>query len=420
MGSVDPDHDRELESAYLDILRRSLERSQASIERAVGLLPPADVAQALHVVGIGLTIDAVWPATRDLLLVLVPGMERDGLREELHAVLDAALSRCQTLGDRATEAELRWNLGVLHQFQARYQQAQQELEASAALFEALGATHDQARALRSLAWVAQRQRRLAEADRLVAEIDRLLVSRDPERAYRLNVKGDIAMARRQWQLARVCYAQELCLLHATQDQRTIAWACVNLGLAHAQLQQYREAQVWYTRAIDLFGLIGDPVHCAVARMNLGIVFAMSQQPEAALQQYALAEPAFRAAADVRRRAMVYNNVGYVYGLLLRWPEAEPAYRLAVQLHREAGNSAGMVSSMDNLAESLEELGRISEARALLKDALRELEGVEPGAEKQSLRDTITTHLESLARRTGIPVAHSPGGSAASRSARSGR
>jgi tetratricopeptide (TPR) repeat protein len=240
-----------------------------------------------------------------------------------------------------------------------------------------------------------------EADRLVAEIDRLLASRDPERAYRLNVKGDIAIARRQWQLARVYYTQELCLLHATGDQRAIAWACVNIGLAYAQLQQYQQAQVWYGRSIELFGLIGDPVHCAVARMNLGNVLTVSDQPNEALHQYSLAEPVFRATAAVRRRAMAFNNIGYTYGLLQRWSDAAAAYRLAVELHQEAGNITGKVNTMDNWAQSLEALGCTQQARTVLQDALHELGQIETDAEVRFLQDMVTKHLDLLTQQVGV-------------------
>jgi tetratricopeptide (TPR) repeat protein len=93
--------------------------------------------------------------------------------------------------------------------------------------------------------------------------------------------------------------------------------------------------------------------------------------------------------------MVYNNIGYAYGLQGKWADAEPAYRQAVQYHREAGNIAGMVETMDGLAQSIETQGRHDEAVAMLKNALEELERMEADAGRHHLRDVVTAHLAGL-------------------------
>jgi tetratricopeptide (TPR) repeat protein len=246
-----------------------------------------------------------------------------------------------------------------------------------------------------LAQVAQRQQRLVEAEQLVEQAGLLLPAGDPEHAYRLFVLGNVALARRQWHRARVCFAQALCLLQAGDDLRMLAWASVNLGVAFVQLEHYQAGMAWYLRSIDLFRLIGDPVHRAVAQMNLGVVYAMTGRPAQALDQYAQAEPVFRNTADVRRRAMVYNNIGYAYGMQGQWTEAEPAYRLAVRFHGESGNIVGKVDSMDSHAQSLEALDRNDEAADVLQKALRELATLEPGDSKQHLQRMVTTHLQAM-------------------------
>ncbi len=366
--------------------------SLAAVPQGVAPLRAAVISQALHVLSFALALDSAWPEARTLALALGPHLERAGLREELRALLVAALQRSETLADRATEAQLRWHLGVLHHLQAEYDAARAELEASAALFAKLGARRDQARALDRLAYTAQTQRRLAEAEQLVEQARILLAADDPEHAYRLNVLGSVALTRRQWHRARLCFAQALCLLAAGDDLRMLAWASVNLGVAHVQLERYQEAMAWYLRSIDLFDLVGDPVHRAVAQMNLGVVYAMTGQPAQAVRHYAEAEPVFRRTADVRRRAMVYNNIGYAYGLQKRWADAEPAYRLASRLHREAGNVVGMVDTMDSLAHCLEALGQAGEAAAVLHNALGALGRLAPDGSDRHVRDMVAAHL----------------------------
>jgi tetratricopeptide (TPR) repeat protein len=396
MAALDPGDDgNDLRSQFLNFMRRSLERSLELMASSDGPLPLPMVTQALHVVCYALDVPAVWPTTCQLVLALAPRMERDGWREELRALLEAALDVSRKRQDGSTEAELCWHLGILHHLQARHTEARAYLETSAAQYAGLGALRDQARALDRLAQTAQRQNRLTEAEQLLDQARRLLAAGDPEHAYRLLTLGGLALTRRQWHRARVHSMQVLCLLQTSEDWRLLAWACVNLGVAHVQLQQYQEGMAWYHRSIELFDRIGDPVHRALAALNLGVIFAMTGQPAAALVQYAQAEPVFRRTADVRRLAMVYNNIGYAQGQQERWAEAEAAYRLAVQYHKESGNLAGRVDSLDNLAQSLEALGRAGEATVVLRQALDALATLPADAGYPHLSQMVTAHLASL-------------------------
>ncbi len=74
-------------------LARSLDRSLAWISQVEGPLDFLDLNQALHSLSYALRQPELWPTARGLVLALAPKMERDGLREELRAVLDAALAK---------------------------------------------------------------------------------------------------------------------------------------------------------------------------------------------------------------------------------------------------------------------------------------------------------------------------------------
>ncbi len=155
-------------------------------------------------------------------------MERDGWREELRVVLDAALTKSTDLGDGETEAELRWHLGVLLHLQARYAEAG-HLEASATQYERLGSRRNQARGLARLASVARWQRRLDEAEHLVCVARELLCAGDPEHAYLLSVQGQAALDRHEWLSAAACFEQALTLATTSQDQRMVAWGMGQSG-----------------------------------------------------------------------------------------------------------------------------------------------------------------------------------------------
>lgn len=381
-------------------LARSLELSLDRISQDDGPLDFADLNQALHSLSYAFSEDAHWSAARALVLALAPKMERHGWREELKAVLDAALDRSVDLGDPEAEAELRWHMGVLLHLLGRYGEAQTHLEASVRLAERLGMHRNRARALARLASVARWQRRLDEAERLVVTAGALLDEGDPEQAYLLSVQGQAALDRQLWTQAARCFEQALSRAAASQDQRLTAWLWVNLGMAKWKLDRMQDAICCYQEAIRIFSVVEDPVHQAVAQMDLGIMYALSNDPLAALAQYALAEPVFRQTADINRQAMLYNNIGYVHHELLRqWPEAEHFYKLSIERATEIGNRYEKCNALDNLGLAYAAQGRHQEAEAVFAEAFHELTKIDPDPSYQHLLDEVTTHREQARQRS---------------------
>ena len=299
---------------YPALFRAGVERFTqlmlARLREGQGPVPPADVDQALHLLGFSLKLSESWLSARELTLMLAPKMEQQGARHELEAVLESALVKSKEYGDLAAEAELRWHLGVLCHLQARYPEARVHLEASVALYERLGTGREQARALTRLASVARQQRRLDEAERLIEEAFSLRSPGEPPVAYALSVRGQIALEQSRYDQAAELFQQALDLSEAGEDRRMAAWLWVNRGMALWRLGRIQEAGACYHRAIELFDLVDDPVHQAVALMDLGILHSMQNEPTEALAYYAQAEPILRKAGDNHHLALLYNNIGY--------------------------------------------------------------------------------------------------------------
>ena len=365
---------------FRDYILRAVTGILARIRNTGGKLSPDERDRAWHSLSYALGLEAAWPAARDLLLALAPGMERAGFREEWAAFLEGGIRCARLMHDDRAEGELRLQMGILCQLQAGYDEARRQLEASGAIFERLGDPRSQARALNRLAYVARRQRRFGEADQTVARAMGLIDEIDTERAYSYLVLGSLALDRESWHEAVDCFRQALDALGPDPDRRQQAWNLANLGLALWHADRLHEAADCYRQAIAMYeGVVEDPVHLAVARMNLGILF-LKDRPEEALSLSVEAERTFRKVHDPLRLAKVCNNIGLACTHLRRWDEAEVAFQASVRFWRQVMDPVGVIDTLDGLGLLYAAQGRYAEAQVVYDEALWELSRIpnEPG------------------------------------------
>lgn len=376
-------------------IQRSLQATLQIVQQAGDVLPAEDGEQALHSLGYAFGLPEAWPTTSQLLAALAPKLEQAGYREEWLAWLERGLQECLRYEDSLTEAELRFNLGVLYQLQGKLDEAGNQFAASAAQAAALGRPLDQARALNRRGYVARLQSRLAEAQELAAAALALLPEQEVERGYSYFVQASVAFDQRAWPEAVRLYRLALGLWQASANQRMKAWSLTNLATALRAQGEHEEARRCLEQALDLFEQIGDPVHQATARMNLGNVHLSSGRTAEALEQYCLAEPVFRKVQDKLRLAHVYNNLGMAYRLLERWDESAAALLAAIDLWRQLGDAAQLINTMDGLGLTELGRGRPDEAAAVWRAALAELDRVPDETRRQHLHGMVDEHLQTL-------------------------
>lgn len=141
----------------------------------------------------------------------------------------------------------------------------------------------------------------------------LTLSPRAEEIRRLELFGDVMMARKRYQEATEYYQQAL-QLHS----RNTALAN-KLGIAYFQVQDYRRARSWYERALKLDRNLFEP------RNNLGMVYYADRN-------YKKARRHFEQAAQLRpESASAHVNLGATYLALKKPDEAFQEYRLALLL-----------------------------------------------------------------------------------------
>lgn len=349
--------------------------------------------QVLHILTFALKLEQAWPIARQLLLQVAPKMEQAGYRAAWSRYLEGGIEESRKQADEKTEAELRFHLGVLYKYLARFDEAQHQLEKSTSYFEQTGNKPLLARTLNRCADLARQQRRFDEAQELVERAFYLAEGIREEQAYSYLVQGIMAFDQRAWQKAKDFFTQSLALWEEENNQRMIAWGLTNFGTTLWALKEYDKAIAITKKAIDLFDNVHDPVHKAAAQMNLGNVYLTLERPNDALTLYLSAEPIFRKAQDRVRLGIVNNNRGMAYHKLQQWENAIHAYQLSIHQRQQMGHVTSLVNVMDNLGLTYLEQGAYKEAIAIFQNALNQLEHVEHKPTHNRLFTMVNQNLQ---------------------------
>ncbi len=380
-------------SVFVDNITRSVQRLLTHIDPAATSLPVAHQTQALHTLSYAFKVSRLWPQTRHLLLAVAPYMEQAGHREVWLPYLEQGITLSRQHNDVDAEAQLRLQVGILHQRRSDYETARGYLEASAALFGKQDDASRQAQALGQLAYVARLQRHFDEAIKLVDRVHQLSAGQ-AELAYSYLVLGSVAYDRRAWPEAVAAFEKSL-RLWPEFDRRMVARTLISLGLALEATKDYQQATTITQQAIDELEELGDVLYQAIARMNLGNIYLRQGQPAAALELYQIAEKVFRQVQDQFHLARICQNKGIAYRRLGRWAEAEAAYTACIQRQRQLGDVVWLVNGMDGLGLVYAEKGDLEAAKMTFQQALVELIAIQGEPGYQHRHDMVSAHLQEV-------------------------
>lgn len=358
---------------FVAAIIRGLDRVLARLRAAQESLPAQEERSlAVHVLDFALQVDDAWTSAREVLLTLAPEMEQAGHREDWRPFLERGIRVSQTQADRRAEAELRFQLGVLHQRRARFDDAFAEFEASADLCAALGDEQGQARALNRQAYISIYLQHRPDRARFLIDRASALSADDGERAYSNLVEGFIALAQREWEDAVSQFERALDHWRACGDQRMVARTLLSLGPVLRELHRHDEAINCYYETVQLCELLGDPVALATAEMNWGNSCSVMGNLQEALVHYTAAESIFRHIQDDLHLAKLHVNQGIVYRKLQNPARAAEALCLAVDGWQRLGNVREWVNALDELGLVYQAMGKTDQAIGTFQEALAQL------------------------------------------------
>jgi tetratricopeptide (TPR) repeat protein len=143
----------------------------------------------------------------------------------------------------------------------------------------------------------------------------------------------------------------------------------HLARAHARLGNFTEAQRSWQQALDLRRELGDAAGEVEALEALGRVARNHLPASVALRYYEEGIARATAIGDVATAARLHNGAGIVEWTRANHAGALPRFERALKLFRSLGDSAGCGQMMNSIGVALSALGRRTEARQQLVQAL---------------------------------------------------
>ena len=357
-------------------------------------------AYAKHVLDFGLALDAAWPFTRNLLLILAPKMEQAGHRDDWLTYLEQGIAASVRCADPRAEAELRLQAGHLHYLCSRFALAEQQLNDSLARFQACGDRRGQARTYNELAWLGHLQHQYAEATQQVEKALALLDGEDPEQAMSYRVQGMIAFNQRRWEAAEEFHRQALTLFEKQGDRRRITGSIQNLATALLGQKRFPEALVYSQQAAARLDNLVDVHSLGIVQMTLGGIYYHLSDLSHALLSYKQAGVIFNRLHDKLSIAKINTGLGLSYLALQQYKDAENAFSISIQLFAELKDESLRLNATDGLVMVYLAGGQSKQAIALAEQALHELAGMTNMPNYAYLLQSLTAHLAEARQGQG--------------------
>jgi serine/threonine protein kinase/tetratricopeptide (TPR) repeat protein len=208
-----------------------------------------------------------------LALVEEPSTETVTARSELAALLHPrcrdrdtkvigelkrALCEAQEIGERTLEGNVLVDLGVIHSFRGRLEEARALIEQALDLHRAADGRRGEGRALSCLANVCLIQGRSEEARELYEQalpIHRAVGDQKTEGSTLANL-ATVYSHQGCWEEARVLFEQSLTIDRVLDDRQSQVEVLTNLAVVHRDQGAWKDARAYYEQALDLSRAIG--------------------------------------------------------------------------------------------------------------------------------------------------------------------
>jgi tetratricopeptide (TPR) repeat protein len=167
-----------------------------------------------------------------------------------------------------------------------------------------------------------------------------------------------------------------------------------LGVNALFTSDYRKAESHLTEGLRRHQCSGDLKLIARSSNNLGILFHRLGQGERAISHFELVIRCHQERGDRLSLALVYNNLGSLYGDMGNYLKAERFFRETIRI-RAPAQHAGLALALTNLAGALYHLGRLSDSRVALDEAVELL----PDGEAPSYMESGLLRYQGLLEMT---------------------
>ncbi len=383
-------------SAVLDVQEGEYRFAHDKLREATIADIPADVAAHLHR-QIAEALEQVYPNTPEQATILAQHWRAAGdAANEFHhtqaagdyALRISALSeaiadfeRCQELlplvitnddERRFVEAELFVKLGEALQYSGSYNEADVEIAAGLALYQAMGDQVGSARALSLRGdnyWRTGNYEAARQACSESFALYRVLRYPDGE-ARTLNRLGMVAFEQGDYARANEQIQAALKVAEAHNNPVARAASMNNLGLVALRQGNYADAVRYFEVTLDLHRENGERWKVASTLHNLGTLAGIQGDLERADHNFDEALHMCRTIGDRRGIALALDNLGFVAQLRGEFDKATTYLEESLSLAQAIGNRQGSANTLMNLGHVATAQHDIYRAAELFRQALR--------------------------------------------------
>ncbi|MEU7577308.1 BTAD domain-containing putative transcriptional regulator [Streptomyces sp. NPDC041068] len=286
--------------------------------------------------------------------------------------LRLGLAAARATRDRAQQARLMYDLGLVYDALGRHPEAEEHHHHALERFEEIGDLHGAADALYGLGRTSEACGRYEESvqwhERALA-----LFRETGDRHGEARATSGLALA--HWfapagqDESEARHRDALALLRKTGDKRRQAHEIGNLGLAHWFFGNYADCALEHRRALALFEEVGDRRGQAAAHHGLGLADWHLGRPTEACEHHQYALATYRDLRDARGEARTLQRLGYVHWTMGRYAEGEAELRGSLSLSQSTGNRNTEAWARTSLGFLCQRLRRDREAEELLRQGL---------------------------------------------------
>ena len=272
----------------------------------------------------------------------------------------------------ARQAELYEGLGLMLQWQARFEEAIEAYEAMRAAAEGAGDAVAQARAWDGMSTVQQLQGNYRAALEMAGRAEEIARSAGAPAqeilARALHNKGWVFSELGEAQAAFSLGEQALALSTELDDRRMMADSLNLLGRVQVNVGRYEQARRHIEQALALARELDDRMWVARMLNNLGVIAESRGDYQAAAENYREALTIARETGNRHGEIVVLNNLGEARVGLGEYRTAEADLRQAIEM-AEAAGWGGVSATYCSLAKACLGLGKLTEAVELARRAL---------------------------------------------------
>jgi DNA-binding SARP family transcriptional activator len=290
---------------------------------------------------------------------------------EAVTIYSQALDAARRTGDRAAEATVLIDIGMVEGQQGRLDQGADRYWQALALFRAAGDRAGEARALGTIGIDEMQRGRYEQAaghQREAAAIWRDIGDRIGA-ARAIGMLGAIGQRQGRYQEAAGYQQQALDLFREIGDRQGEAMALGRLGIIDLRLARNQQAAGYLQRALTLFRELGDTGGVAEVLMRLGDAYLALGRHELAAQNLEQALAISRELGDPVLEAISLNSLGEVFLKTGDAGKARAHHAAALRRVSEADYPAEQARAHSGLARSYHTDGDSLQARYHWREAL---------------------------------------------------